>query len=102
MSYPTSISKIIITIIRKQVLIFNPLTNTAQVLTQNLAGRQGICFVIKYTSLVFQLLNQQKLYYGEWGAKRPIKFFSSYRLLAPPLMAPGANALPAPSRYATV
>ena len=43
------------------ILRVNPLTNTAQVLIQNLARRQGICFITKYTGLDFHLLTPTEI-----------------------------------------
>lgn len=94
MTCDTSISIIIISIIRE--MTFNQLTNTsARVLTQNLAGRQGICFITKYNSLEFHLLTCTKRYYlvGN-GVPSAHKFFSSYGLLAPLLWNPGPVPCP--------
>ena len=73
----------------------NPLTNTAQVLIQNLARRQGICFITKYTGLDFHLLTPTEIILWGMGRLAPHKFSSSYGLLAPPTVAPGAHTLPA-------
>jgi hypothetical protein len=48
---------------------------SAQVLTQNLAGCQGIIFITKYNSLEFHLLTPTDIILWGMGRKVPHKFF---------------------------